>query len=373
VFSGGGSAVGLDLAKMHDWIVAEFARCRPVADSMAALIKQCEKAQPHPDWAKLQALPFADLSPLIDWLQVPFREEPPTVLLRGLWFGLFNPCPDGRTPVADIYVSGSERFERNHHDNSWAVGPDWWPEARYASSSLLAEIYRIAYRQGKRVAEQKGCLGNDAEYPLCLGYGAFAVREVLAKIERSLILGESDSLGIAVGFDSGDFILLGELTHDGLVAIDRNSKPPEPSIEPVLKRLRSSDSRKVFLAVFDLQRFGDRARQAVPDLLRFASTSDEFGLRQAAVNVLASIAPEDPRAKAAVFQALNDSNPFVRREALQALIKIKQLSALDLARIKEMEKDSDKDVARWSEIALRNIRLRSEAVEPDDAPDCGIK
>ena len=217
--------MGMELEQMHDWIVDEFARRRPIADSMGALIAQCEAAQPHPDWAKLRALPYADLLPLIDWIQKPFREEPSPVLLRGLWFGLFNPCPDGRTPVSDIYVCGSERFEPDHDDNSWAVSPDWWPEARYASSSVLAEIYRIAYRQGARVGEQKGCLGNDAEYPLCLGYGAFAMREVLTVVKASQILGESDSLGIAVGFDSGDFILLGELTRDGLVAIDANSFP----------------------------------------------------------------------------------------------------------------------------------------------------
>lgn len=356
--------MGLDLAQMHYWIVGEIARRRPVADSMAALIEQCEQARPHSDWAKLRALPFADLTPLIKWVQEPFRQEPPAVPLRGLWFGLFNPCPDGRTPVADIYVCGSERFEPNHEDNSWAVAPDWWPEARYADSTLLAEIYRIAYRQGSCVAEQEDCLGIDAEYPLCLAYGAFAVREVLACVDTSWILGESCSFGIAVGFDSGDFILLGELTSDGLIEIDRNATPPEPSIEPVLERLRSSDSRKVFFAVFDLQRFGDRAKQAVPDLLDFATTSDEFGLRQAAVNTLAAIAPEDGRTKVAVLQALDDSNPLVRREALQALIKIDQLSQTDLNRIKEMGKDSDKDVARWSEIALRNIRLRSKSDEP---------
>lgn len=365
--------MGLDFAQIHDWIVAEFVRRRPVADSMTALIEQCEEAQPHSDWAKLRALPFADLTPLINWVKEPFLQEPPEVPLRGLWFGLCNPCPDGRTPVADIYVCGSERFEPNHEDNSWAVAPDWWPEARYASSTLLTEIYRIAYRQRSPVAEQKDCLGNYAEYPLCLAYGAFAVREVLAGVDTSLILGESCSLGIAVGFDSGDFILLGELTPNGLIAPDSSAMSPEPSVEPVLERLRSLDSRKVFFAVCDLQRFGDRARQAVPDLIRFASTSDEFGLRQAAVNTLAAIAPEEHRTKAAVLQALNDSSPFVRREALQALIKITQLSETDLARIREMEKDSDKDVARWSEIAIRNIRLQSEAVEPSSESEPPIK
>jgi HEAT repeat protein len=99
------------------------------------------------------------------------------------------------------------------------------------------------------------------------------------------------------------------------------------------------------------------------------ANSDEFGLRQAAVNMLAAIAPDDPRARAAVLQALNDSSPFVRREALQALISIEALSAADLARIKDMENDADKDVASWSEIALRNIRLRGEAAEHVIGPE----
>jgi hypothetical protein len=362
--------VGLDLGRSHSWIVAELARGRQVAESMAALIDQCEAAHPHPDWARLRVLPYADLSSLLEWLREPFRDEPPSVLLKGLWFGLFNPCPDGRAPVADIYVCGSERFDPDPHDNSWAVGPDWWPDARYANSAVLADIYRIAYRQGARVAEQKGCLGKDAEYPLVLGYAAFAVRELLGQVEPALLLGRSDSLGVAAGFDSGDFVLLGELTAGGLKPIDPNAKRPELPIEPVLEGLRSPDGKKVFRAVFELHRFGERARVAVLDLLRVA-ISDEFGLRQAAVNMLAAVAPDDPRAKAAALKALDDSSPYVRREALQALISIKVLSAADLARIKNMENDADKDVARWSEIALRNIRLRAKAAEPNAAADGG--
>jgi hypothetical protein len=208
----------LDLGLTHGWIVAELARCRPVAESMAALIDQCEAAHPHPDWARLRALPYADLSPLLEWIQKPFREEPPTAKIKGLWFGLFNPCPDGRTPVADIYVCGSERFDPDLLGD-WAVGPEWWPDARYAESAVLAAIYRVAYRQGAREDEQKGCLGGGAEYPLVLGYGAFAVRELLGQVEPSLVLGGSDSLGVAVGFDSGDFVLVGRLVLDGLVPI----------------------------------------------------------------------------------------------------------------------------------------------------------
>jgi hypothetical protein len=51
--------MGLDLGQMHRWVLGELARHRPTAESMAALIDQCEAARTHPDWAKLRALPYA--------------------------------------------------------------------------------------------------------------------------------------------------------------------------------------------------------------------------------------------------------------------------------------------------------------------------
>jgi hypothetical protein len=205
--------MGLDLAEMYDWIVAELARCRPIAVSMADLIDECEASCPHPDWDRLRALPYADLDPLAAWLQRPFREEPSIRTLRGLWFGLFNPIYDDK-PVADLYVSGSVRFSPKHVE--WAVDPDWWPAARYARSAVLADIYRIAQRPGSSGVEWETRLGNDAEYPLCLGYAAFAVRELLGRVKPSLLLGDSPWLGVGVGFDSGDGIHLGKLGPSGL-------------------------------------------------------------------------------------------------------------------------------------------------------------
>lgn len=353
----------LDLAEMHAWIVAELARRRPIAESMTALIDRCDAECPHPDWAAFRELPFGDVSPLLDWVQTPFRDEPPEAPLKGLWFGLFNPCPDGRTPVADIYVCGSERFEPDPDDNSWAVGPDWWPEFRYARSGVLAQIYRIAYRQGQTTAEREECLENNAEYPLCLGYGAFAVRELLAQVEPSLLLGPSESIGVAVGFDSGDFVLLGTLTSDGLTPISPDAGPPQLPLESILEALRCDDSNVAVRAIFELVRLGASAKAAIPELLRVMRSSKEPAMRQAVVMQLATIASDDPRAKAATLDALSDSSPSVRREALQALISFQELSAADLRRIKNMENDSDARVADWSAIALRNIALRGDTTE----------
>lgn len=359
--------MAINLAQAHGWVQSELARHRSSAESMSILIDKCEKAHPHSDWQVLRSLPFGDLSPLLNWLRLPFQEEPATSLLRGLWFGLFNPCRDDGSPTADIYVCGSDRFDPDPEDNNWAVGPDWWPESRYALSTVLDDVYRIAYRQNRPAAEQNGCLGNDAEYPMCLGYGCFAVRETLTLVEPSLILGKSDALGIAVGFDSGDFVLLGEFTKDGLSPTEKTA-PSEARIAQVVEELRSSESRKVFRAVIGLQRFGTLARQAVPDLLRIIGTSEEVALRQFGLNTLVAIAPDDPSVKTAVFDAFSDGCPFVRREALQAAISITNPSASDLARIKDMEDDPDDAVSRWSEIALRNIRInaKKESQDGDD-------
>ncbi|MHB1557244.1 MAG: hypothetical protein ACYC61_07175 [Isosphaeraceae bacterium] len=209
----------LDLGHLHGWILDELASERPIGESMARLIDRCEGARPHPDWVGLRALRYDDLEPLVQWVQRPFRDEPPVRPLRGLWFGLFNPCYGGRNPAANLYVCGSERFSVDPDDKDWVVGPEWWPEDRYARSAVLADLYRIAYRQGASRDERTGCLGNDAEYPLCLGYGALAVRELLGAVEPSLLLGRADEVGVAVGFDSGDFVLLGRLVRDGLAPL----------------------------------------------------------------------------------------------------------------------------------------------------------
>ena len=346
------------LSTTFGWIVKELARKRSVSDSMLAIIDKCEKALPHRDWGLFRTLPYSDLSPLVDWIQSPFRQERPSHPLRGLWFGLFNPCPDGK-PVADVYVCGSERFDADPMDNHWATSPDWWPNNRYANSTILTAIYRTAHRQGAKKHIQVECLGNNAEYPLCLGFASFAVQHLLSQYKPTVFLGKSRSLGIAVGFDSGDFILLGELTSAGLHPIPERAVHPPP-LAPFRRDLRSSDPKTVFKAASGLSRLGDRARILAPELLRIARSSEDFGLRQLCIYMLSRISPEHRQFKPLVLEAFKDPNPFVRREALQAAIDVPGLTQTDLMTIKDMEKDADAAVSSWSEIALRNIRINKK-------------
>ncbi len=204
--------MGIDLATSYGWAVEELGRDRTVAESMNSLIDRLEAARPHPDWASLRSLPYSDLTPVVAWLRRTFSHYSPETPLKGLWFGIFNPCR-GNEVASDMYVCGAERFVADPHNNSWATGPSWLPDAPDAESEVLAGIYRIAYR---RTGDQSESLGNDAEYPLCLAYATLAVRDTLRQLEPAIILGRSESLGIAIGFDEGDFVLLGTLTKAGL-------------------------------------------------------------------------------------------------------------------------------------------------------------
>src|SRR5690349_2467658 len=74
-----------EYGKAYGWVVEELAQSRPIAQAMESLIAQCEAAYPHPDWERLRTLPYADLSPLVEWILRVFREEASEQPLQGLW------------------------------------------------------------------------------------------------------------------------------------------------------------------------------------------------------------------------------------------------------------------------------------------------
>jgi hypothetical protein len=200
----------LDLAQAFGWVTDTLAGDRPVGQSMRRLVGVCADAYPHRDWNRLRELPFGDTAPLREWIVRVLEADPPPFPLRGLWFGIFNPSCGGVTS-ADFYVSGTDRFDADTHSMEWAVRPAWWPDGRCAGSDVMAMIYRVAY--------EKDGLGNYAEYPLCLAYTALAVRELLAGAGVRDCVNCAERPGIAVGFDSGDFILLGRLGQSGIDAM----------------------------------------------------------------------------------------------------------------------------------------------------------
>jgi HEAT repeat protein len=115
--------------------------------------------------------------------------------------------------------------------------------------------------------------------------------------------------------------------------------------------LDSPDDNVVYWAGVALRRLGPRSAAAIPSLLALLRR-EQLHLRQTAVKALASVGPEDPDARAAVFAALGDDSAFIRREALQSCLTLPVLTADDYAAIAGMATDSDPEVR---DLALRGI------------------
>jgi hypothetical protein len=180
---------------------------------MKEIVAICEKNLPHKDWQRFARIDFdSDVTRLHKWIPRVYKREPPPFLTLGLYFGLCNPGTlneygePGRVS-ADMYIGMLGQYQRSDPKFKWLWGDlRHYPDSGYARSTALRSIYRIAY------ADEDDGLGNEAEFPLCLAFGALAVRSILRN-ERV-----EHPVGVVVGFEEGDCLRIGELTEAGFVA-----------------------------------------------------------------------------------------------------------------------------------------------------------
>ncbi len=182
-----------------------------VSACMNEIIALCSRDVPHADWSRLSALDYdTDVASLKSWIAGVFKRQPAPFPIQGLWFGLCNPTKDGKV-WADIYVGSVAQYSADDAELGWLwKSQRHYPDDAYAHSASLRSIYEIGY------GGDDG-LGNDAEWPLCLGFGAFAVRSLLRGHTTRLVASPAPRIGVAVGFDSGDMMKVGELTEKGFV------------------------------------------------------------------------------------------------------------------------------------------------------------
>jgi hypothetical protein len=191
-----------DYERLFEAIVKTVSGSLAPAERMHSLIAECERQRPHADWQRLRALKFdLQLQHLTAWITRATSEATEGQKYRGIWFGLTNPVRSGVT-TADVYIAAGPAFSSDSLD--WAQNLTLFPRHRYLLSPVLASIYAVAY-------SSKRALGNDAEYPLVLAYGAMLAR---AALELNVLPEQMKSVkGAAVGFDSGDFLFLGSFSR----------------------------------------------------------------------------------------------------------------------------------------------------------------
>jgi hypothetical protein len=168
---------------------------------MAALLDLCNQVRPSPVWRSLLHLDYEnDAREMAEWFGDLLRSEPPSANVNGLWFGLSNPILRGQ-PTSCLHLAGSTRFNPQQSPPEWASGPQYFPEGWSFFSRVLKTIYRA-------VKESRDDIGSQGEYTLCLGHSCLVVAEWCRGPMRAALLGDAPLRAVAVGFDSGDALLI---------------------------------------------------------------------------------------------------------------------------------------------------------------------
>ncbi|MBL8078385.1 MAG: hypothetical protein JNM55_10525 [Anaerolineales bacterium] len=169
---------------------------------MEQLLDYCKMKSPDPVWATIRNFEFEGEIPKLElWLLNVLSSEPPSNDIKAFWFGLFNPILDNETSCG-FYICGSTNFASYDRTSDWACWQKdtYLPTQRYADSRILREIYSLV--------DNNNNVSNFAEFILALGYTCLAVKYICRSINPNLILGDRKRRDIAVGFDSGDSIIL---------------------------------------------------------------------------------------------------------------------------------------------------------------------
>jgi hypothetical protein len=134
---------------------------------------------------------------------------------------------------------------------------------------------------------------------------------------------------------------------------------PEHAVDPApfARALDSASEEVVFWSVTALARLRHRARPAVPRLIAIAGHR-ALAVRQAVIAALVRIAPADPAVKRAVFTRLRDRSPFVRSDALRAVVDLRGLTRADLGKVRRRLRDRNADVRDDAHATIDNIKRR---------------
>ena len=180
---------------LHDYLKELIRSSLDVKSAFVQLIDYCENKWLHKHWQFFRGIEVEDdLAQLRQWLREVLVTEPPPQYVKAFWFGIFNPVRAGGLASCDFYIMGSSEFDPKDESSDWACwsSDSYLPEGRYANSQVLATIYSLSLLGSDSDSQQR------TEYVLCLGYTYLAVKEIWQDPPRP----------IAVGFDSGDFLLL---------------------------------------------------------------------------------------------------------------------------------------------------------------------
>lgn len=178
-----------------------------------------KEAFPNIDWPSIEDIKILDdIQTLLPIIRTIFVDDPPKIVLHGIYFSIGsirNPSRIHESPIITLQVIGSSFYEPNDQFADWAAEAEYYPINGTLALSSLQKVYNLAHASALPI-------GAQIEYAMSIAVAACILHCVLrTQVDRDSK--PSDLLGVALGFDSGEVLYLGEFKFAGLPAL------PQPS------------------------------------------------------------------------------------------------------------------------------------------------
>ena len=196
--------MGFQHEKSWNCLTETFASKLTAREAWNKFINFHDKSVPKSYWTTLQKLDIEEeQTEIVNWLQQLIAGDPIPEDVIAIWIGILK-LVDGDKEIPTIYLAGTDTYDKD--DIDWACDPTYLPKNRYVQPGILQQIDDIA-----RADEENYEL---LDWILPVAYCTFTFDEIIrARISKKLFLKHKDTLYVAVGHDSGDYMDLSNIEN----------------------------------------------------------------------------------------------------------------------------------------------------------------
>ena len=180
---------------------------------MTAMLQWCASRQPHPDWREIMKLGFAsDAKAAKAWLHSLIANEPSPFPVRGIYFPLVELVDTRDNDITALTVAFTGQYEPEDDEKLWAIGdlrhdPK---RGRFKDKSLRGALDIFHRASG-------GGLGDEGVYQYGLIFAALLAQSLMTPELHRALGSPREPIGVLVGWNDGDNLLVGELKRTGFV------------------------------------------------------------------------------------------------------------------------------------------------------------
>jgi hypothetical protein len=194
--------------------------------SFEIFVLRVKEVFPNIDWPSVGEIEIQeDVQRLLPAIEAIFVEDPPEITLQGIYFSICNirnPIHVREFPCLGVQVIGSSMYTDDDPFADWAAEAEYHPMNGILHLSSLQKMYELIHACRSLIKEQ-------VEYAMSMALVACILRCVLGA--RVVYDSEtSNLLGVALGFDSGEVLYLGDFKFVCLPIL----APSEKLILPIL-------------------------------------------------------------------------------------------------------------------------------------------